>query len=66
MVVVVLFCCLMVQDRGEALAERLRALKPSSATLIVVPPPMLPHWRHQLTQHAEAGAWVVSVGVGGR
>eukprot|EP00903_Cladosiphon_okamuranus_P012127 g11378.t1 len=40
-------------DRGEALVERLRALKPSSATLIVVPPPMLPHWRNQLTMHAE-------------
>ncbi|CAM9724626.1 unnamed protein product [Ectocarpus sp. 12 AP-2014] len=42
-------------DRAEVLVERLRALKPSSATLIVVPPPMLPHWRNQLTLHAEHG-----------
>lgn len=40
------------------LAERLRALKPSSATLIVVPPPMLPHWRNQLTLHAQPGAYM--------
>ncbi|CAB1102277.1 unnamed protein product [Ectocarpus sp. CCAP 1310/34] len=42
-------------DRAEALVERLRSLKASSATLIVVPPPMLPHWRNQLTLHAEHG-----------
>ncbi|CAN0058654.1 unnamed protein product, partial [Laminaria digitata] len=40
-------------DRGQAKAKRLRALKPSSATLIVVPPPMLPHWRNQITLHAD-------------
>ncbi|CBJ30328.1 conserved unknown protein [Ectocarpus siliculosus] len=42
-------------DRAESLLERLCALKASSATLIVVPPPMLPHWRNQLTLHAEHG-----------
>ncbi|CAM9313431.1 unnamed protein product [Hapterophycus canaliculatus] len=42
-------------DRGEARTERLLSLASSSATLIVVPPPMLPHWRNQLTLHAERG-----------
>ncbi|CAM9223719.1 unnamed protein product, partial [Discosporangium mesarthrocarpum] len=42
-------------DRGQAEVERVTNLTPSCATLVVVPPPMLPHWRNQLEMHVDPG-----------
>ncbi|CAM9220404.1 unnamed protein product, partial [Choristocarpus tenellus] len=46
-------------ERGQAEEDRVKRMIPSSGTLVVVPPPMLPHWQNQMCVHADTGeSWL--------